>query len=118
MSKRLTSIRLPEITDRQLAELASVTGLNTTELITTAIDRMYQQETTMNNEIITISSRNDAQGEWPSILPNHTVYKWNDQLWTGRFFAQGNERRIQLTPLTEEQRDYLKQRGVLKNEIK
>lgn len=66
----------------------------------------------------TISSRNDAQGEWPSILPGHTVYQWNDQLWTGHFFAQGNERRIQLTPLTEEQRDYLKQRGVLKNEIK
>lgn len=44
MSKRLTSIRLPELTDRQLAELASATGLNTTELLTTAIDRMYQQE--------------------------------------------------------------------------
>jgi predicted DNA-binding protein len=42
--KRLTSIRLPELTDRQLAELSQLTGLNTSELLTTAIDRMYQQE--------------------------------------------------------------------------
>ena len=49
MSKRLTSIRLPELTDRQLTELASVTGLNATELITTAIDRMHQQEIKHND---------------------------------------------------------------------
>lgn len=65
----------------------------------------------------TISSRNQAQAEWPTILPDHTVYKWNDQLWTGRPFAQGNDRGIQLTPLTDEQRAYLKSRGVLKGEI-
>jgi len=56
MSKRLTTIRVPEITDRQLAELASATGLNTTELITTAIDRMYREEINTMNETITIST--------------------------------------------------------------
>jgi post-segregation antitoxin (ccd killing protein) len=44
MPKRHTTIRLPELTDRQLAELSRLTGLNTSELLTTAIDRMYQQE--------------------------------------------------------------------------
>lgn len=55
MSKRLTSIRLPELTDHQLTELASATGLNVTELLTTAIDRMYQQEIkTMTTKTIII----------------------------------------------------------------
>jgi hypothetical protein len=62
----------------------------------------------------TTIQRNAAQGEWPSYLPDKTIYKWNGQLWTGRPTAKGNDRGIELSPLSEEDRQYLDKRGVLK----
>lgn len=45
MPKQPTSVRLPDMTMRQLTELIAATGMTQSELIATAIDRMYQQET-------------------------------------------------------------------------
>lgn len=44
MTRKVTSFRLSELATRQLAELVSATGLNQSEVISTALDRMYQQE--------------------------------------------------------------------------
>lgn len=44
MAKQPTSARLSDLTTRQLAELIAVTGMTQSEVISTAIDRMYQQE--------------------------------------------------------------------------
>lgn len=51
--KNLTSIRMPEITKNQIDKLQAKTGLNQSEIITTAIDRMYAQEIKMNAYTIT-----------------------------------------------------------------
>jgi predicted DNA-binding protein len=46
MSKKApTSMRLPDMTAKQLAELIAQTGMTQSEVITTAIDRMYREET-------------------------------------------------------------------------
>lgn len=42
--KTLTSIRLPELTASQIEALKAKTGLGQSEIITTAIDRMYREE--------------------------------------------------------------------------
>lgn len=42
--KRLTSIRLSELTDRQLTDLAQRLVMSQSEVISIAIDRMYQME--------------------------------------------------------------------------
>ena len=53
MPKRPTSVRLPDMTIGQLTELITQTGMTQSEIITTAIDRMFQQEKqTMNTEQI------------------------------------------------------------------
>lgn len=108
--KNQINIRASELLKRQLDELTEQLGTSITETVSLAIDRMYQQEI----EIMPTINRNDAKGEWPSMLPEHTIYKWNDQLWTGRPYAQGYSRGIKLTPLTEDQRQYLDKRNVLK----
>lgn len=61
-----------------------------------------------------ISNRNQAQAEWPTLLPDRTIYKVDGQLWTGQNTTEGNDRYINLTPLTEQERQYLDKRGVLK----
>jgi hypothetical protein len=77
-----------------------------TEIIT-------EKEIEMNKNTNPRISRNDAKGEWNTYLEDKTIYKWNEQLWTGRNYAQGNERGIELTPLTDQEREYLASRGVL-----
>jgi hypothetical protein len=42
--KKVTSIRITEAQDRQLVELEKMGFGNRTTIITTAIDRMYQEE--------------------------------------------------------------------------
>lgn len=48
--KTLTSIRLPELTASQIEALKYKTGLGQSEIITTAIDRMYREEIKMSNK--------------------------------------------------------------------
>lgn len=48
MTKQPTSFRLSALTTRQLAELISATGLTQSEVMSTAIDRMYREEFSMN----------------------------------------------------------------------
>lgn len=43
--KQQVNFRASELTSRQLGELVSLTGMNQTEVIAIAIDRMYQEET-------------------------------------------------------------------------
>ena len=57
MSKQPTSVRLPDLTLRQLAKLITSTGMTQSEIFATAIDRMYQQETQ------TMSARNPTYSE-------------------------------------------------------
>jgi hypothetical protein len=66
----------------------------------------------MNNNNPRIS-RNDAAGEWNTLIAGKTIYDWNGQLWTGRPYTQGYERGIELTPLSDEDREYLTKRGAL-----
>jgi hypothetical protein len=47
--RKVTSFRLSPLATRQLAELTSALALNNSEVISTALDRMYQQEIA-NNE--------------------------------------------------------------------
>lgn len=56
MPKQPTSVRLPDMTMRQLTELIASTGMTQSELITTAIDRMYQQEKQNMNTIYTVTN--------------------------------------------------------------
>jgi hypothetical protein len=51
MSKRPTSTRLSDLTTKQLSDLAGMTGLNQTEVISVAIDRMYREETKMSDKL-------------------------------------------------------------------
>lgn len=44
MTKQPTSVRLPDLTMRQLAELITATGMTQSEIIAHAIDRMYREE--------------------------------------------------------------------------
>ena len=46
MTRTARSYRWPNITIRQLEELQAITGLNQSYVIRSAVDRMYQQETT------------------------------------------------------------------------
>jgi len=48
MSKTQKNIRMSEFTANQLAEIAQKTGLNDTEVITLAIDRLHRKEIAMN----------------------------------------------------------------------
>lgn len=43
-NKRMTSIHISAITDKQIAALKESLGLNQSEIITMAIDRLFQQE--------------------------------------------------------------------------
>lgn len=43
-TRKVTSFRLTELATRQLAALVAATGMNQSETISTALDRMYQQE--------------------------------------------------------------------------
>lgn len=54
----VTSVRLPELTRTQIEELASKHGLSMANVITIAIDRMYQQEiATMNhNKLLNLTA--------------------------------------------------------------
>lgn len=51
MTKQPTSFRLSDLTTRQLAELISSTGLTQSEVMSHAIERMYQQEIKTMKEI-------------------------------------------------------------------
>jgi len=62
MSKQPTSVRLPDITIRQLAELIAATGMTQSEVITTGIDRMYQQEIKDVNAQPNICDKASRQG--------------------------------------------------------
>ena len=50
MTRTARSYRWPGVTIRQLAELQAITGLNQSHVIRSAVDRMYQQEVTVNAE--------------------------------------------------------------------
>jgi len=50
MTRTARSYRWPDITVRQLDELQAITGLNQSYVIRSAVDRMYQQEVTVNAE--------------------------------------------------------------------
>lgn len=83
MAKQPTSFRLSDMTTRQLAELIAVTGLTQSEVMSTAIDRMYQQEIKTMNTIQT-----DAQfaakrvDDTPALQPYKDIlidYEWDNQ---------------------------------------
>jgi predicted DNA-binding protein len=44
MPKQPTSVRLPNLTTRQLTELIATTGMTQSEIVSTAIDRMHREE--------------------------------------------------------------------------
>ena len=50
--KHPTSIRLPDLTTQQLAALIKSTGMTQSEVISTAIDRMYQEENMNAKQLI------------------------------------------------------------------
>lgn len=60
-----------------------------------------------------VISRNDAVAEYPSLIEGKTIYEWNGQLWAGTYTAKGYSRGIELTPLADEDREYLVKRNAL-----
>jgi hypothetical protein len=66
--KRLTSIHISELTDKQIEQLKTATGLNQSEVITTAIDRMAREEIEMKR--VTISAEQKQDGTWSLIASN------------------------------------------------
>lgn len=73
--KSLTSIRMPKITDDQIEALKGKTGLNQSEIITTAIDRMYREEIKMNETVDRITQIN-----WVYALANkvHSNFDYSE----------------------------------------
>lgn len=62
--RKVTSFRLSILATRQLAELTAKLRMNNSEIVSTAIDRMYQQETqTMTRTIEATFKRSDLP-EW------------------------------------------------------
>jgi len=55
-------IRASKLTVNQIEKLLEKTGMTQTELISTAIDRLYTQEITMNTYYLTYST--DGFGDW------------------------------------------------------
>ena len=49
--KTKTSVSLSDLTRSQINELAESLGINQTEVISLAVDRMYQKESTMTYEL-------------------------------------------------------------------
>lgn len=58
MSRKVTSYRLPEMTLNQIEQLAKSTGSSDANVITIAIDRMYQKEI-RNMKEIAVGETND-----------------------------------------------------------
>ena len=72
MAKQPTSVRFPDLTIRQLNHLIAQTGMTQSELISTAIDRMYQQETqTMSQKYATDAATVDRIAN--SVIENGRV---------------------------------------------
>lgn len=63
MSKQPTSMRLPALTVRQIAELIAATGMTQSEVITIAIDRMYREEKKNMNTFATLVDINGTYHE-------------------------------------------------------
>lgn len=60
-----------------------------------------------------LTSRNNAQGEWTGLLPSgRTIWKVGGELFTGDTRHVSNSGGTKLTPITQEEKDYLASRGV------
>lgn len=67
--RKVTSFRLTVLATRQLAELAELLEINNSEIVSIAIDRMYQQESKMSNQY----------NVWASNDQGATTHVANDQ---------------------------------------
>lgn len=67
MAKRLTSIRFSDLTDRQLPELAQRLAMSQSEVVTVAIDRLYQSEIANDSRSVEAGARGTmfSPDVWP-----------------------------------------------------
>jgi hypothetical protein len=80
MTKRKTSMLLSALTTGQIAHLANQTGLNQSEVIAMAIDRMYQQERTMTTDYGTVTHEGTTYTLTQQAYPSGRVFTgwWGD----------------------------------------
>lgn len=112
------NIRASEAEKAMLAEVAAANQTTPSDMMRQLIREAYQtqKEKAMKRPIIT---RSNAQGEWDYLKPHNgkTLYGWNGELWTGTHVAIGTMRGVELTPITEQEREYLKSKGVLRGKV-
>ena len=60
MSKKQISIRISKLTEKQIKELLEETGMAQTEIVSIAIDRIYQEEIKMKDKRIFKASEIDS----------------------------------------------------------
>ena len=58
------------------------------------------------------AERSELKGEW-GYIPGKTICKLGTELYTGAPVARGYERGMDLTPLTDDEKKYLNDRGLL-----
>lgn len=103
--KSQVNIRASALLQRQLDELTDKLGTSITETVSIAIDRMYQQEINMNNQLFV--HLDAAKGPYPQIIEGQSVYGYEGKYWIGHISVSGYERRLKLTPVTDEQKAQL-----------
>jgi len=64
--KKLISLRISALTEHQIATLQQATGMNQTEIVTVAIDRMSRKEIKMNAYKVTVKEETRSEDEFTS----------------------------------------------------
>lgn len=77
MTKKQISLRISDLTNSQINRLTTELGMSQTELISVAVDRMYQTEVAMT-ETIQVQTNTD----YPDWIKNHSTLRrlWRDSL--------------------------------------
>lgn len=98
------SAKLPDVTMRQLQELAAQFGVSKSQIVIQAVRQLHQQEIIMEPQLI---NEHEAKGPYPGIIDGQSVWGYQGQYWIGHHVFNSGGRRLRLTPVTDEQREKL-----------
>lgn len=99
------SAKLPDVTIQQLNELAAQFGVSKSQIVIQAVRQLHQQEINMNEQKFVHTDA--AKGPYPGIIDGQSVYGYEGRYWIGHISLGSDGRRLHLTPVTNEQRQYL-----------
>jgi len=75
-------------------------------------DLLEEQYSQGDDTMPYLTSRAQSEGEWNYL--GKTIYGWSGKLWTGSWKHKSGQSVIELTPLSEEDKNALRKMGVLK----